>query len=182
VVIGKIIFEFFEKPIASNLVVHTESALSEETKLSSLGEEVHKRLRNISLDANHTKRMEIIERVCTKMATSGQTDKFILKALRKGLDSFNENVRRSKLPVDNKMYRPLYHGKKLRRLERDGSKSLKKKTWYGAGGKRNEKAGKRQPLTGNNIPTKTVVFVPSTKGGLLVRKLREKENTLGGMT
>ena len=51
-----------------------------------------------------------------------------------------------------------------------------------AGSKRNQKAGNKQPMAGNNVPTKTVVFVPSTKGGLLVRKLREKENTLGGMT
>ena len=109
---------------------HAASALSEETKLSSLGEEVHRRLRNTSLDANHTKRMKIIERVCTNMATSGHKDKFILKAVRKGLDSFNENVRRSKLPVDNKLFRPLYHGKNWRRLERDRSKTMKKKNWY----------------------------------------------------
>ena len=75
---------------------------------------------------------------------------------------------------------------------KDRFKTLKKKTWYaekeldpealmaeGMVSKRNQKAqkaGNRQPLTGNNIPTKTVVFVPSTKGGLLVRKLRGEEN------
>jgi hypothetical protein len=95
VIRGKIIFEFFEKTMATNLVVHAESALSEETKLSSLSEEVHRRLRNTSLDASQSKRMEIIERVCTKMATSGHKDKFILKSVTKGLDKFMESVRKS---------------------------------------------------------------------------------------
>ena len=40
----------------------------------------------------------------------------------------------------------------------------------------------RNLKAGNNISTKTVVFVPNTKGGMLVRKLRERENILGGLT
>ena len=37
--------------------------MSEETKLSSLGEEVHRRLKNNSLDTELTKRMEILDSV-----------------------------------------------------------------------------------------------------------------------
>ena len=44
--------EYFEKPMASNLVVSAKSALCEEIKLSSLAEEVHRRLRNTSLNTS----------------------------------------------------------------------------------------------------------------------------------
>ena len=70
---GKIWYEYYEKPMATNLVVDSKSAISEETKLSSLAEEVCRRLRNTSLDGDPTRRLEILERLCTKMETSGHT-------------------------------------------------------------------------------------------------------------
>ena len=74
-----ILFEFFEKTMSSNLVVHAKSALSEEVKLSSLAEETARRLRNTSRGISEAKRMEILERFCTKMSTSGHKIKFIRK-------------------------------------------------------------------------------------------------------
>ena len=42
--------------------MHAESALSEETKLSNLSEEVHRRLRNTSIDAAQSKRVDIFRK------------------------------------------------------------------------------------------------------------------------
>ena len=70
-------FEFFSKPIANNLVVQAKSALSEETKLSSLAEEVNRRMRNTSRKVEHSRWLEILEDLCTRMSTSGHTTKFI---------------------------------------------------------------------------------------------------------
>ena len=69
-----ILFEFFEKTMASNLIVEAGSALSQEVKLATLSEEVTRRLRNTSLEVNHSTRMEILERACTKMVTSGHRE------------------------------------------------------------------------------------------------------------
>ena len=41
-----IMFEYFEKPMSSNLVVQARSVLSEESKVSSLAEEFVRRLKN----------------------------------------------------------------------------------------------------------------------------------------
>jgi hypothetical protein len=80
-----ILFEFFEKSMSTNLVVHAKSALSEEVKLSSLAEEAARRLRNTSRRLADANRMEVLERFCTKMSTSGHTDKLMRRALVKGI-------------------------------------------------------------------------------------------------
>ena len=59
----KVLFEFFEKTMATNLMVEADSALSREVKLSTLSEEITRRLRNTSLDLESSCRLEILERV-----------------------------------------------------------------------------------------------------------------------
>ena len=58
----KILFEFFEKTMASNLMVEAGSALSKDVKMATLSEEITRRLRNTSLDLDHACRLEIMER------------------------------------------------------------------------------------------------------------------------
>ena len=62
-----ILFEFFEKTMATNLMVEAGSALSKEVKLATLSEEVTRRLRNSSLDLDYSCRLEILEKACVKM-------------------------------------------------------------------------------------------------------------------
>jgi hypothetical protein len=76
-----ILFEFVEKIMASNLMVEAGSALSQEVKLATLSEEVTRRMRNTSLEVNHSSRMEILEKACTKMKTSGHRERFIRQAV-----------------------------------------------------------------------------------------------------
>ena len=66
----RIIYEFFNKPMATNLVVQAKSALRTEVKRSSLEEEICRRLRNTSLDLDHSRMLEILEKACTNMKTS----------------------------------------------------------------------------------------------------------------
>ena len=47
-----ILFEYYGKPMATNLMVQAESALSKDIKLSSLSEEITRRLRNTSLEVD----------------------------------------------------------------------------------------------------------------------------------
>ena len=76
-----ILFEFFSKTMSSNLVVHAQGALSEDTKLSTLAEETCRRLRKTSRRLDYSERMEILEEFSTKMVTSGHTMKFMRRAL-----------------------------------------------------------------------------------------------------
>ena len=55
---GRILYRFFEKPMASNLMVEAASALSKSVKLATLSEEITRRLRNTSLAVESCKRLE----------------------------------------------------------------------------------------------------------------------------
>ena len=99
-----ILFEFFEKTMSTNMLVHAKSALSEEVKLSSLADEASRRLRNTSRRLDNAKRMEILEHFCTKMSTSGHKVKFMRKALARGITSYNKKVPRSRLGKRDKNY------------------------------------------------------------------------------
>ena len=93
--LNRILFKFFSKPMASNLVVQAKSALSEDVKLSTLAEEVCRRLRNTSRRLDHSNRLETLENLCTRMSTSGHTTKFMRKAMERGIRSYNTKSRSS---------------------------------------------------------------------------------------
>ena len=179
--------------MASNLVVSAKSALSEEIKLSSLAEEVHRRLRNTSLNVDPSSRLDIIERVCTKMATSGHTNKFIRKVVTRGISNYTEKVKKSRLPTSDPNHCPLYNGRTWKQMEKLKQKAMKGKSWYydkdvteGKSENVNKvtkgKMKKPSQRAGNKVKTTTVIFVPSTMGGVLVRKLREREDTMSDLT
>ena len=183
-----ILFEFFEKTMASNLMVEAESALSSEVKLSTLSEEITRRLRNTSLETELSTRLEIIERACVKMKTSGHKESFIRSAVTRGLESFREKVRRSKLPETNPGFQPLYQNTGWKRNFKAKTKALKRGNWYKGGGNdgSGQKAGKVKKMFQKNekksMTPSTVIFVPSTRGGLLLKKLKESEEQMCDLT
>ena len=65
--LNRIMFEFFSKPIANIIEVQATSALSEEKKLSSLAEEVNRRMRNTSRKVEQSRTLNTLEDLCTKM-------------------------------------------------------------------------------------------------------------------
>ena len=54
-------YEFFQKPMSSNLVLQADSALSDSVKVASLKEEVVRRLKNTSHRLDFSKRLETLE-------------------------------------------------------------------------------------------------------------------------
>lgn len=199
----KVLFAFYEKPMATNLVVQAKSALSQEVKAATLSEEVVRRLRNTSLELNSTERLEILERACVKMKTSGHSERFIRMSVEKGVRVFKQEVLKSKLPVEDMRYSPLYRKSSWRKDTRAKQKLLKRKTWY-ADRKEEESfsnTNHRTDMISNDkkikkifhknknknkvspgINTTTVVIVPSTKNGILVRKLKETEEEMAIMS
>ena len=81
----QIIYEYFEKPMNTNLVLEKTSALSENTRVSSLSQEVVRVLLNGSEDLEDGKRIEHFKHLCTKMKTSGYSTPYIRKLMVKGI-------------------------------------------------------------------------------------------------
>ena len=104
---NRILFKFFSKPMATNLVVQAKTALSEEVKLSTLAEEVCRRLRNTSKRLDHSRRLETLEDLSTKMSTSGHTTKFMRRAMERGIKSFTTKLKKSELDKDDPRYQPM---------------------------------------------------------------------------
>ena len=98
-------FAFYEKPMATNLVVQEKSALSDEVKSATLTEEIVRRLRNTSLELDTSERLAIIEKACVKMKTSGHSERFIRKAVIKEIKKFKFDVSRNHLPQDNRGFK-----------------------------------------------------------------------------
>ena len=119
------------------------------------------------------------------MKTSGHSEDFIRTAVTKGI----RKVRRSQQPPGSPVYLHLYQGNEWRKNERARQKAMKRKTWY-MDGKKNpdrpsQKIGNKKRRVfqkAGKIPTTTVVFVTNTKGGILDKKLKEKEDSISDIT
>ena len=72
----------------------------QDSKVSSLVEECVRR-------CTPARRVEIIEGLCTKMKTSGHTDKFIRKVILKGIKTYLAKLKRSFLKAGEPGYQPL---------------------------------------------------------------------------
>ena len=83
--------------MSSNLLVHAKSTISEESKASSLAEEVVRRCPS-------SRKVEMVERLCTKIKTSGHTDKFIRKVILRGLTNYSKKLKKSFLKVGEPGY------------------------------------------------------------------------------
>ena len=115
------------------------------------------------------------------------------KAVLKGITSYEEKVRKSELPPSNPQFCPLYQGAGWRRLGKAKDKALAKRNWYKDkectdGPRLHQQPPRRMRQTSQKagkvrgVKTTTVVFVPSTKGGLLLRMLIDMEETMSRIT
>ena len=128
-----------------------------------------------------SQRLDIMEKACIKMKTSGHSEEFIRLAVERGIRSFDAKVKRSCLNKDQPGYQPLFPKTGWRRDIKSRGKALKRSNWF-RGEKEDvswdclpppktsgrimkkknifQKAGGRRKL---KQAAATVVFVPSTR-------------------
>ena len=196
-----VIYEYFEKPMSSNLVLEKCSALSENTRVSSLSQEVVRVLLNCSEDLEDEDRLKHLEHLCTKMKTSGYNTPYIRKLMVNGIKSYEKKLARSKLDKNDKNFAPLHLSKKYNANNRRDNKLLAKNKWYkaqatdeqvpegwrkvdagnGGRGPGHSKRPKRLESSKQKGPS-TIMFVPWTMRGILVYKLRQEENRWAELT
>ena len=141
--------KFYEKPMASDYVLQRWSALSWNTKKSSLAGEVSRRLLNCSpelLDEQYE--IEVLDKFRWQMMISGYSEKEREIIIREGRSRYSNII---KLVNEGKrpLYRPSTWNKEMRAVE----KKAKLKGWYGS--------------------QESVVFVPATPGEILRRRIEK---------
>ena len=113
---NRILYNFFEKPMSTNLVLHAKTAKSNIVKFSSLTQEVVRRLLHTSRELSHSCRLENLERFSVKMMTSEHKSEFVKKVLFSGMIKYERKVKKSQLPIIHKDFKPLHVGTNYNRL------------------------------------------------------------------
>ena len=200
-----IMFEHFEKPMKTNLVIQSTSALSENVKVSSLSQEVVRILKNCSEDIDNSIRMEHLEKLCVKMKTSGFDNNYTRKILVNGIKCYERKLANSLLNKNHNKYKPLHLGKRYNASQRLENKLLAKSEWFKQ--KSSETIGDDQQETPRDRGTShgrqglhkgkvsirleekckmkgpsTVMFVPWTKRGKLAGAMKKEEDRLEKLT
>ena len=201
---GRVLYQHYEKPMNTNLVIQKSSALSENTKVSSLTQEVVRVLLNCSEDLDDSSRVEYLNKLSTKIRTSGYNTLYIRKVMINGIKTYERKLGNSKLDKSHKNYAPLHQPKTFNATKRREAKLLAKNNWYRGGkgkgeeteetGDKNaipEKRWNRKPSKGlekekvaqaRRLKASTVMFVPWTRKGRLAGRLKEEEDRLAILT
>ena len=133
--------------------------------------------------------METLEDISQKMKNSERKEHFMKRILTQGIVKYERKVRNSKLEKEDSQYSPLHQpsGRCLKRLKK---KAQARETWFrgdrdkGKDGKLAGRAFQKAGKSGmkSKILASTVMFIPSTKNGILLKMMKENEEKLVEMT
>ena len=120
---------FFEKPMASSMVIQRRSAMPENMRVSTLTQEVIRRMMNTSEKLEQSERNEVIDVYGKKLVNSGysldQSRKFIIS----GLTGYERRLALSK-DLENPKWRPLHEGAGYNAKARRTKKMTAKTNWF----------------------------------------------------
>ena len=99
-------YTFFEKPTSTNQLLHKDTALPENTKMSSLNQEVVRRMLHVSERLDIEERVIVLDRMSQKLANSGFKLAQIRRTLIGGLSRYEKLLKWSRL--EGAAHRPLH--------------------------------------------------------------------------
>ena len=181
--LGRVVYKFLAKPMASTLCLVEKSAIPITIRSATLAQEVQRRQLNCSKDVGVRERMEILESFTEKMTRSGYSKLQAREALTAGLTGYVNRVEREErlgIPI----HKDGASDKPLRRLDKLTAKS----TWFKrprmeqdipASPTKRRRTGDPQGrgMEKSRTPD-TVMFVPKTRGGALATLLKTQEREL----
>ena len=177
-------YSFYEKEVNTPYCIMEKSAMAERSKISSLSQDVIRRLQNNCKDTCQAEKNAIIETYIRKLKISGYSKSQIKEIISSGLKGYVTKVERAE-----EEGRSFHRGATQTLAGRQKKKLTQKTNWYkkkkgkqdtDGGGKRGNRRPKIQE--GKDQEIKSILFVPRTKGGELAARLRKEEETLGKMT
>ena len=153
---NQIDFEFYEKKTKNSRVILASSALPWRQKETILVNEAVRRLRNTTPRLGSETQNFHLNVFMVKLKNSGYSANFRAKIIRKAKAIYS-----NQLENDRKGTKPLYRSRK-QILEDRSKRKHSKISWW--------KTGKQN--------FNTVLFVPPTPGGILAKKMRERQAQL----
>ena len=199
----RVIFHmYYEKPMASRYFIKEASAMSSNTKWSSLSQEIIRRMKNTSWRVPHTVREDILTDCMRKLQRSGYPELFRRDCLIKGLEGYTKMVKAEASglgPVNRpRGKRPQKQKKRLKRIRDKGEWYKKPKCSFvpDLGSKQSktpnsyfvkQSSDKAKKVAGSQTKSQSkweyesVLFVPQTPGGELAAALRAYEKKRGSL-
>ena len=126
---NKTMYLFYEKPMASNMVIQKKSAMPENMKIATLNQEVVRRMMNTSEELDMGERCQVLDNYCQKMSNSGYEVKQMRHIVIGGLTGYERRLQLSKNKTNPK-WRPLHEGAHFNVVGRRKKKMLAKSEWF----------------------------------------------------
>ena len=182
---GQIWYDFYEKPMNTKYCIMEKSAMAERSKISSLSQDLIRRLQNTHTEIGQERKNEIVENYINKLRSSGYLKVQVREIIQSGLLGFQSKVKRCQ-----EQGQSLHRSAGSTLTSRYKKKIMAKTNWYKNKAKRRssckeEKGRSKTKSKGKKSTTtqvKAVLFVPRTKGGELAKRLRTEEENLEGIT
>ena len=152
-------YEFYEKPTKNNRVILADAALPSNQKRTILTQECLRRLRNTKIELGEETKVRHLNNFMLKLKKSGYSTKYRTEILDSALSAFEKMLK-----DDKDGTKPLFRDRNWNREEINKKKSNRNLNWY-----KSEK---------NEIEYKSVLFVPVTKGGILAKELKKREEEI----
>ena len=192
-------YAFYEKPMASNQCLQTDTALNQNCLIRSLGNEVIRRLDAFNETVEIEMRIDALDIFCQKMINSGHSIDTVRSILVSGVKGYDRRVARCKASGA-----PLHRSAAQSSGARRTKKLLAKTQWFRQESKESEDDGQQvhhiQARVGEEQSSKkqrevprrvveqakqtritTVLFVEFTRGGELQKTMRETLDRLTPM-
>ena len=189
----RVCHSFYEKPTCPNRVVQKDSALSMSSIRATLVQETIRRLKHCSLEVSIEEKQEILSVFAQKMRNSGHTVASIQYILVHGVTKFAEMKRLSELPKTHKSFKPLHCSKHFNMYNRKLHKMMQKAGWFAESEvidkmpwrhliPRNWIGDRPSQFPNPGMQYTSIMYVPSSKGGRLLKMLAKAEPRIAKLT
>ena len=170
-------YEFFEKPVATKLVLMEKNALPHRMKITTLTQEIIRRMKNTSRTIGKKRRAVILTNFMKKIMKYGYGAKTRRNVAIAGLKGYYRMVKTEE-EGGRRVNRPRWERTRERRFKKLGGKANWFKKVENSSNKYCNKGGKgsREISQGIEGKIETVMFVPHTPGGQLARLLQEADD------
>ena len=182
-----VLYFYFEKSVGKKFVINKESALGEGVKVSTLSQEVVRRMKTTSRLLDTSVRVNIINTFTRKLERSGYQAKQIREIISAGLCGYEKIVKKAERTGGN-INRGASEGAGRRHLKR----LLGRQNWFRVDKKKGDeneeekekKEGKKKKLqeTQKEHPIVSILFLPKTEKSGLKKKMQYLEKTLSNVT
>ena len=176
-------YEFYEKPMNSKYCILEKSAMDYQSKFSILSQDLVRRLLNTKDTIVQSRKDEIVDDYTEKLFNSGYNIAQVRQIIVAGIRGY-----RRKVKISQETGTDLHRSAASSLASRIKKKIFVRTTWF-----KEKNKNKREPNISKNNKKgnshtrqsapeiKSVLFVPRTNGGELLRRLRKRETELAGI-